>query len=927
MKLTITLLLILASFAGFAQNSALKYNKVKTVNLNKVQGYLEHLPPGYASNPTKKYPLLIFLHGAGERGSSPADMYKVAKIGPPKEIENNGSLCFNVNGKQECFIVISPQLTGSGNWTGYAQKEFWDYILNGPENYRYDPNRIYLTGLSLGGNGVWERAYDVENGPNNLAAIAPLCAWGKTTNGCTVANRKIPVWAFHGTSDNVISYTAGLNMFNAVKNCGASAETKWSAIQDGEHWIWNDVYKTDHSNYSPNVYEWMLSKTLNNSGSGDDGSTDNTLNQSPVVDAGDDVNATLANDPVYVTAEASDPDGSVASFQWKKISGPAATLWNTDRPKLTVKDLNIGQYEFEVVVKDNDGKTAADRVLVNVADDNTTTTRIASKTTGYGQKYLEFLPEGYDPSKSYPVMVYLHSAAAEGTNLDLIKQEGPMYYINQGKNLCSNGECFIVVAPQIAKGAGFWKGKVDQFYDYVISKYSVAPDKIYLAGFDEGASDAISRLQDDTNKPNRWAGAAVVSYSAPSSQACNVAGTDAALYFSQGKSDATNDYYAAQKFYNDVVTCGVSSSKFLSSSGTQAQSWKVLFDPASSDVYSWLLARPLGTGDNDINTDTSPGGITKKVSSDGRAYMEYLPAGYSTSKKYPVIVYLHSGEAEGTNTDLLKNEGPLYFASQGQAISANGEGFIVLSPQIAKGAGFWKGKIDRFYDYMMSKYSIDPNRVYIVGYDEGAIDALFRITDTSNSPNRWAAAAVVSYNMPYSVACQVGGSGPSLYMANGKLDEVYSFSVAQTFYNKVDNCSSATTRFVTESGGQTQSWKRTFDPGVTTLYSWLLNQQLTGQTASSARTTDESMTVEEDLNDMGNLTQVEKNFRTDQYQIALTSSNEPVQIMLNSIDGRAVKSVTSQGDLPLDGIENGIYLYSVVDQSGAPIQRGRIVKY
>lgn len=801
MKLTITTLLILASFVGFAQNSALKYNKVKTVALNKVQGYLEHLPPGYSSNPTKKYPLLIFLHGAGERGSSPADMYKVAKNGPPKEIENKGSLCFDVNGKQECFIVLSPQLTGSGNWTGYAQKEFWDYVLNGPNNYRYDPNRIYLTGLSLGGNGVWERAYDVENSNNNLAAVAPLCAWGNTNKGCIVAERNIPVWAFHGTSDDVIGYNSGLAMYNSVNNCESNGQAnQFTAIQNGEHWIWNDVYKTDHSQYSPNVYEWLLSHTLDGSGSGGGGGG-STTNQPPVVNAGQDVTAPAGTTSVGFEATASDPDGSIAAFAWTQVSGPTANLWNADRATVTVGGLTEGSYKFQVTVTDNGGAKATDNVLLTVQ----------ASSGGGGGSTTNQLP-----------------TVNAGADVNASTSETAIYLVAQ-------------------------------------------------------ASDADG---------------SIASYSWK-----KVSGPSASLW-NPDRSKLTLVHFVEGTYVLEVTV--------KDNDGGQA-----------SDQVTVVVGSGSGSGDGTNTVAT----LEKKVSSDGMPFMQYLPSSYDESKKYPVIIYLHSDKAEGTNLDLVKAEGPLYFADQGKEICANGQCFIVLSPQITKGSGFWKGKVDRFYDYVVANYPVDQNRIYLVGFDGGAVDGLYRLMDGTNSPNRWAAAAAISYSMPLSVACNIASSGAALYMANSNLDEVNNYNDALSFYNKVDDCTSNTTHFVTESGSQEQSWKRSFDPGITNLYAWLLNQTISYQASSARMSGEEAPILESEGMFEGNLTNVEKNFRTDKNLLSLTADNQPVKIEVKSINGTTVKNVNSNGEVALDDVENGIYLYSIVDESNNPLQRGRIVKF
>ena len=261
----ICLLFFSLTFTVHSQNSnaELVHNTPISIDLGRVGGYLEHLPPGYDNDTTRKYPLLVYLHGRRQRGNGSSDLYKIsnqARTSPTRHAEVQGSLCFTVNGAEECFILLSPQLS-SGNWTAFSQEPFWNYILN-DSNYRIDTNRVYLTGYSLGGNGAWEAAYD-RNTPNKFAAIAPVAAWGNLSKACTIADKKIPVWAFHGTNDEVTRYSSGLNMFNAVGACprDASVELKFTPLEGAGHNIVTPVYQIDNSNYSPNLYEWLLSKS------------------------------------------------------------------------------------------------------------------------------------------------------------------------------------------------------------------------------------------------------------------------------------------------------------------------------------------------------------------------------------------------------------------------------------------------------------------------------------------------------------------------------------------------------------------------------------------------------------------------------------------------------------------------------------------
>ncbi|GAA0894018.1 hypothetical protein GCM10009122_36980 [Fulvivirga kasyanovii] len=319
-------------------------------------GYLEYLPPDYATNPTKKYPLMIFLHGAGEKGSgSPSDLEKVKANGPPKEIKNGHNMCFTVGGVEKCFIVIAPQLPGSKpSWGVSLIDEVFNYVLNGPLNYRVDLNQIHLTGLSLGSNGVYKYAYMSVNDPNKLASISPIAAWGDTNKGCVISERKIPLWAFHGDQDKTVGYASGLAMFNAVKDCTTpvpTAELIFTTYEGVGHNSWGRAYNTGHTYHNPNLYEWMLSKSLSGN---------------PTANAGPDQSITLPTNSITLSGSGSDPDGTIVSYAWTRISGPSATLVNNNTATLTANNLLEGIYTFRLTVTDNSGNTASDNVTVTV---------------------------------------------------------------------------------------------------------------------------------------------------------------------------------------------------------------------------------------------------------------------------------------------------------------------------------------------------------------------------------------------------------------------------------------------------------------------------------------------------------------------------------------------------------------------------------
>lgn len=233
-------------------------------------GYLEHLPPGYPTD-TLSYPVLIFLHGGGEGGDgSPEALEKVKAWGPPRHINSGHDMCFTVDGVEECFIVISPQLSDVfDTWDPYYVNLVVNHILQGPDQYRIDPHRIYLTGLSRGGHGVYYYAQSALNEPNKLAAIAPIAAWHEPyMEGCRIAERKIPVWAFHGREDTVVPYRDGLSAFNSIKNCHdpePTAELIFTTYEDRYHDSWIPAYSPDNAFHTPNLYEWLLLQSLDTS--------------------------------------------------------------------------------------------------------------------------------------------------------------------------------------------------------------------------------------------------------------------------------------------------------------------------------------------------------------------------------------------------------------------------------------------------------------------------------------------------------------------------------------------------------------------------------------------------------------------------------------------------------------------------------------
>lgn len=197
--------------------------------------YLLYLPKDYEKE-NKKFPLMLFLHGAGERGN---DLQKVAIHGPAKLIKN---------GKEFPFIIISPQCPENQWWDIDAL----DVLLNNiVKEYKVDEDRIYLTGLSMGGYGTWALALKY---PHRFAAIAPICGAGNPVLAQTI--RHLPTWVFHGAKDQVVPIKHSQDMVDALKEVGGNVQ--FTNYPDAGHDSWTETYN------NPELYEWFLKQRKNN---------------------------------------------------------------------------------------------------------------------------------------------------------------------------------------------------------------------------------------------------------------------------------------------------------------------------------------------------------------------------------------------------------------------------------------------------------------------------------------------------------------------------------------------------------------------------------------------------------------------------------------------------------------------------------------
>lgn len=200
--------------------------------------YQLFLPRGIAVGaPGEKprWPLMMFLHGSGERGS---DIARVKIHGPPKVADADADFP---------FILVTPLLPGEEDWDIAKLERILDHLQR---TLPVDSGRVYLSGLSRGGHATWRWAAAE---PARFAAIAPVAGRGEPETACAL--KDVPVWAFHGDRDDVVPPEGSFAMARAIRACGGR-KSRLTIYPDLGHNAWDPAYA------DPGLYLWLLSHRL-----------------------------------------------------------------------------------------------------------------------------------------------------------------------------------------------------------------------------------------------------------------------------------------------------------------------------------------------------------------------------------------------------------------------------------------------------------------------------------------------------------------------------------------------------------------------------------------------------------------------------------------------------------------------------------------
>lgn len=368
MRRLLTILALLVVTSAFGQQVAKQLTtQLAASPRGYTVGFLEYRPPDYGS---QKHPCIIYLHGIGERGvaevgtgTDAKSALAVAANDIPKSLTAPGvTMRFIVNCEVSSFVVVSPQLYAPyGSWQNWYVDEMLAYVK---QNLNIDTNRIYLTGISLGGGGVWRYLSTSQANAAKFAAAAPVCGTCDWADLCNIARAQTPVWAFHASDDNVVGVGCTNSAVAALAACSPSLVAMKTIYPNGGHWIWTRAYDLTHAWHEPNLYEWFLMQKR-------------TVVKPPepapaglVANAGPD--QTVTGSTATLDASASTGYGGDWNVSWSVVAQPAGSTWDIfpgyDKtgPKKALQKLVPGTYTLQVDVVDGKGGKASDRVVVTV---------------------------------------------------------------------------------------------------------------------------------------------------------------------------------------------------------------------------------------------------------------------------------------------------------------------------------------------------------------------------------------------------------------------------------------------------------------------------------------------------------------------------------------------------------------------------------
>jgi len=366
------------------------HTQVVTYVNNNVAGFYQSVPARYNLT-TKKYPLILFIHGIGELGYK-ARLTQLNCCGLPSYLNKKTFPAeFIVNGERLSFIVMSPQFKYRP-----SPAEIQSAIDFAKKRFRVDETRVYVTGLSMGGGSTWDWASVYGQ---NAAAVVPVC--GGTAPNATmernIASKNLPVYAIHTADDKVVPVSWSRNWISQIGayNPAIASKLKLTVWPTGGHnGCWMRAFNPATREGGKNLYEWMLQYKRTGTGAPivtpvtppvtipttppvkppvtpptTPPVTPPTTNQRPIAIAGPDqvIPVSWKYFPTLNAFLSKDPDGYLVSLKWTKVSGPASYAFvNANVGSTKVNRLTAGVYVFRITATDNKGATSTDDVQITM---------------------------------------------------------------------------------------------------------------------------------------------------------------------------------------------------------------------------------------------------------------------------------------------------------------------------------------------------------------------------------------------------------------------------------------------------------------------------------------------------------------------------------------------------------------------------------
>lgn len=229
-----TLVLLAVSAQAVAQVETGFLNRVYRQG-NLTMPYVVYVPRDY--DPSQKYPVILFLHGAGERGN---DGIRQTQVGIGAAIRTYPE-------RFPCLVVM-PQCPADRWWRGDELEAAYQCLMQTMREFSCDPSRVYLTGLSMGGFGSWELGAKY---PDTFAAMVPICGRGNPADAEKL--KTMPIWVFHGEADTLVPPTFSREMVEALQKAGSTL-VKYTELPGIGHNSWDPAYS------SAEVIRWLLAQ-------------------------------------------------------------------------------------------------------------------------------------------------------------------------------------------------------------------------------------------------------------------------------------------------------------------------------------------------------------------------------------------------------------------------------------------------------------------------------------------------------------------------------------------------------------------------------------------------------------------------------------------------------------------------------------------